>query len=332
MKNKTYYLGILSALLIIFGCIFKAMHWPAAGILITLGMTLLCLLFLPIAFISSYKNSGYKKKWLFIAAFLTLFIDFIGALFKIMHWPGAGILLHIGILLPVILFLPVFLYHHYKEKEETLQNFMYIMFFLVYLSGMSALLALNVSKVVLDNSVAVNKMLDVTEYYEIKKGALIVEPKNEKLIELEKYSSRIINEIQNIKIENILTAYEGNDQAIRKDNTIDYYKVKGKDDTEVVYKVMLKEGKASELKKEIDSYRNYILSYFDKSNIERIKYYNEIFNTKSFLDDEEEISWERATFHNLHLTFALNKLSEIENNVRLAELELITMINNKSSL
>ena len=45
-------------------------------------------------------------RFVYTAAFISFIIDFIGMAFKILHWPGAAILLIIGIPLPFILFLP----------------------------------------------------------------------------------------------------------------------------------------------------------------------------------------------------------------------------------
>ncbi len=331
MKNNIYYLGIISTVIITVGCIFKIMHWPTAGILITLGILNLCFIFFPIAFISSYKNSNKKRKWIYIAAFLTLFIDFIGALFKVMHWPGASILLTVGILLPVILFLPVYIYHHYKEKEESLKNFLYIMFFLVYLSGMSALLAINVSAAVLKNSIVVAKMNDLSNYYNYKYTTYDQLNAN-KIDELKTKTRNLLNNINDLKIELLIKSSEDNKPAINENNEIETWNIKTLDMVDAVVQVMLGEGKASVLKKEIDEYKSYILSITGESNKGLTKFCNEIFNTNPIIINDEEVSWERSNFENLHLIFAINKLSEIENNIKLAELEALSIINNKSSI
>ncbi|MEX0983322.1 MAG: hypothetical protein WD577_08295 [Bacteroidales bacterium] len=48
MKNFTYLFGLSSALLAILGTLFKKMHWPGAGILLTVGIGLVVLVFLPL--------------------------------------------------------------------------------------------------------------------------------------------------------------------------------------------------------------------------------------------------------------------------------------------
>ena len=62
MKKFIYISGIVIINLFAIGALFKIQHWPGAGILITLGLGLFCLGFLPLAFIQSYKGNGKKKQ------------------------------------------------------------------------------------------------------------------------------------------------------------------------------------------------------------------------------------------------------------------------------
>lgn len=48
--------------------------------------------------------------------FLALFCTFTGLLFKMMHWPGAGVSLVVGVLLLNVGFLPMFFYDRYKRS------------------------------------------------------------------------------------------------------------------------------------------------------------------------------------------------------------------------
>ena len=45
-------------------------------------------------------------------------IVLVGALFKIMHWPFAGLMLPIGTAIAIFGFLPLFFYTSYKEQVE----------------------------------------------------------------------------------------------------------------------------------------------------------------------------------------------------------------------
>ena len=97
MKNFTYIFGLTSALLTIIGAFFKKMHWPGAGILVTVGIVLVVLVFLPLYFITNHREQLERKNPVYaIVGYLTIALLLAGALFRLMHWPGAGIVLQIG--------------------------------------------------------------------------------------------------------------------------------------------------------------------------------------------------------------------------------------------
>ncbi len=147
MKQKIYFLGLITTMIISTGIILKLNHWPGAAILITAGMLILILLFLPAALINNYKAEGNREnKWLYIVTYITCFVVFTGMLFKIQHWPDAGVALLIALPFPYIVFLPVFLRVTSKNKNFNIYNTVFVLLLLALNSVFSALLALNVSK------------------------------------------------------------------------------------------------------------------------------------------------------------------------------------------
>lgn len=56
------------------------------------------------------------KKSMFILAYIAVFLSTFGFLFKVMHWPGANIMLALGILFLNLGFLPMYLSHRYKKS------------------------------------------------------------------------------------------------------------------------------------------------------------------------------------------------------------------------
>ena len=153
MKQKRYILGVVAAIIISTGAIFKVNHWPAAGILLTAGILILVLIFLPAALINSYKAEGNSQnKLLYIVTYITFFVVFIAMLFKIMHWPFAGVGLLIALPFPYIVFLPVFLIVTSRNKKFNIYNTVFVLLLLALNSVFSALLSLNVSKETIDDS------------------------------------------------------------------------------------------------------------------------------------------------------------------------------------
>ena len=158
MKQKIYILGLISAIILSTGVIFKMEHWPAAGIMITLGTLLLVLIFFPAALIDNYKAEGNSQnRLLYIVTYITCFVVFIGMLFKIMHWPYAGIALFIALPFPYIVFLPVFLTVIARNKNFNIYNTVFVLILLALNSVFSALLSLNVSKETIDDSYNISR-------------------------------------------------------------------------------------------------------------------------------------------------------------------------------
>jgi len=158
MKQKIYILGIITAIIICTGLILKVNHWPAAGILITAGTLILVLIFFPVALINNYKaEANTQNRLLYIVTYITCFVVFTGMLFKIMHWPYAGIGLFIALPFPYIVFLPVFLIVTAKNKNFNIYNTVFVLLLLALNSVFSALLALNVSKETITDSYTISK-------------------------------------------------------------------------------------------------------------------------------------------------------------------------------
>lgn len=147
MKQKIFILGLVTALIILAGTMFKVNHYPGAGILLTLGIFTLIMIFLPVALLNHYKSEGNKQNIsLYFVTWLTCFVLFTAMLFKIMHWPGAGYLLLFSLPFPFVVFLPVFLIVTSKIKNFNIYNTVYILLLLASISVFSALLAVGVSR------------------------------------------------------------------------------------------------------------------------------------------------------------------------------------------
>jgi len=146
MKQKIYIFGVVTAIIIFTGTLFKLNHWPGAGYLLIIGIASLVLGFIPLALRDHYKASGTRQNLLLhIVTWLTCFVVFTSMLFKIQHWPYAHILLTIAIPFPYVVFLPVFISTTAKNKNFNIYNTVFVLMLLAASSVLSALLALNVS-------------------------------------------------------------------------------------------------------------------------------------------------------------------------------------------
>ena len=169
MKNFTYFFGLTSALLSIVGTFFKKMHWPGASILITVGIAMVVLVFLPLYFITNYREQEEKKNPVYaIVGYLTLALMLAGALFKIMHWPGAGIMIQTGLGFLIIGFIPLYVVNAFQRGGSEKVRLPYIVMLMVGISIVVLFSNVRMSKY------AINLYLEETAYIEHDLGEIAV--------------------------------------------------------------------------------------------------------------------------------------------------------------
>lgn len=118
MKKTLKISGVTSIILILFGVIFKAMHWPGAGMGIVLGLSFFSLVFIPLNIVLKFKDNKEKSHPLILTiGMLTASVATIGVLFKIMHWPFANILMFSSLLVFMIVFIPIYFIINYRNPD-----------------------------------------------------------------------------------------------------------------------------------------------------------------------------------------------------------------------
>ncbi|MBI5540416.1 MAG: hypothetical protein HY951_10190 [Bacteroidia bacterium] len=128
MKTTMKVTGIISLILLGLATVFKIMHWPGSGIGFVTGFTTLFMVFFPLAVFTNFVYANKKQNlFLHIAALLGGMIFMIGVMYKIMHWPGSGIMIMIGYLFILLLFLPTLLIVHIKKAKSRKDKLIYIL-------------------------------------------------------------------------------------------------------------------------------------------------------------------------------------------------------------
>ncbi|MEX0986656.1 MAG: hypothetical protein WD052_04200 [Bacteroidales bacterium] len=151
MKTNTYFLGLTGSILTILGAFFKMMHWPGASIIMFIGFLMVTLVFLPLYFILSYKEQTEKPKLVFpVVGYFTLAFILTGATFKIMHWPGASIMLKLSLIMVLVGFLPLYIVQVFKRTTGKKFNPAYLIMLLVGISIVLLLGRVNLSKHIID--------------------------------------------------------------------------------------------------------------------------------------------------------------------------------------
>jgi len=127
MKKTMKLTGIAGTVLLGFAALFKIMHWPGAGIMLSLGGLLLAFVFMPSALGVLWKETHNRKKlFLYISAFLAAMFFTLGVVFKVQHWPGAQKILILAALCGVVLFIPALLATLLKDQEKKSRRMVYL--------------------------------------------------------------------------------------------------------------------------------------------------------------------------------------------------------------
>jgi hypothetical protein len=146
-KKFTHVTGFLGTFFISAGFLFKIQHWPYSGIVIALGILLICLVFLPLVLNNRMKDQNDPvPKFIYIIAFSGFMMYLAAVLFKIMYWSFATGFLITGCVLLVFIAFPVYVYHRYKNYQHISDSFLFIVIVLVWFIVPTSLISVNFSR------------------------------------------------------------------------------------------------------------------------------------------------------------------------------------------
>jgi len=245
MKNFTYIFGLSAAILTIIGSLFKRMHWPGAGIMIVVGLALVVLVFLPLYFITSYREQTERKNPVYpIVGYLTLALLLAGASFKVMHWPGAGMMLNISIGFLLIGFVPLYVVNVFQKSGKERVYLPYIVMLLVGIACVVLISVVNMSKdrldVYIDGALANEKQVELVE--EQTAGLLQLAEDSAHLDQLATIT-RIHNQVRDMQV--MVTGMQEGMIAFVGQSGVTIEEIKGKDNKQAGREAMLEHGEGS---------------------------------------------------------------------------------------
>lgn len=223
MKKVAFSFGLTSAILLLAGTIFKLMHWPGAGIMIVLGGALLALGYLPMLLVHKLKESPKGDAPMHLAGFVGLTLTTMGVVFKIMHWPGAGVILVGGMAIIGFLYIPIYFVKRFKSaanKPLTLSTSLVAFTCLVLVF---ALVNVQSSSQHERGSVLINLQLDEASKSLSDENAKLYEliSNNEKALEVKLLASRTYNYLDSAKLHMVAEAHETTVDQIKDFSALD---------------------------------------------------------------------------------------------------------------
>lgn len=312
MKKIQYIFGIVSVWMVLLGTNFKIQHWPGAGIMITLGIALLLFLFLPAALINNYRHEGSSKnRLLYIITYLTIFIVMGAALFKIQHWPFAGILILIALPFPFVVFLPVYLLVTSRIENFEFNKTVFVLLMLAYVSVFSALLSLNVSKNVLDSTLSMgtslhNMQAGLSSYAALQPSGTVLQKSAEELIR---------------RIDDTRTKILKETGTTQEDSKLGLFGVRNIDSQSAAQAVLFNQsGSGTEnimqLQMAMEDFKSQLAGTDPSPELKALA--NKLLDTRG-RDQDDNPGWYDIAFGSRHLSWVLTYLEGLEANVYLLQ-------------
>ena len=336
MKKFMYILGTIAPSLLIIGAIFKLQHWPGASVLIVLGSFLLGAVYLPVFAMVSMRDTRKKEKRvnkpLYLVGVITGFIFITGVLFKIMHWPGAGIALAFSVLLTVALFIPILVIQALKDKENQVQSFSILIFILAFMAINIMVFALKVSKNVMTSMVISAKEHMVTSSMVESANTLFLEAANlvnqlspDRLDQanfIHEKTDALDHFIQEIMVDILLATHDDNRLAVAADGSIDLNKANYFDvykSTElIIFGNEVNPGKGEVLLKSLETHKELLLAHAGPE-LDRI--IDDLLDTG--IEDTDQAPRLEYSFRQTPMIGAINTLSNLQFKLRFLEGEVL---------
>ena len=98
MKSINKTLGLISIIVLLIGVIFKMFHLPGAGIIVSISSLALIVFFITYLFVGIKALSTSIEKASGISVGVAMCLTVAAFLFKIQHWPGAGIIILVSLI------------------------------------------------------------------------------------------------------------------------------------------------------------------------------------------------------------------------------------------
>ena len=118
MKKTVNISGLLAAVLTLMGSVLKVFHLPGAGIAFVLGIAFFSLVFLPLMIVLKFRDEGTKTDKLVLSfGFLVGIVTSLGFLAKLMHWPGANMMMLTGLVSFTFVYVPLYFFTRVRRPE-----------------------------------------------------------------------------------------------------------------------------------------------------------------------------------------------------------------------
>ncbi len=342
MKKFMYILGMVAPAMLITGTIFKIQHWPGSGILLVISLFLLGAIYLPVFVmvkIRDTRKAGKKVNMpMYVIGLAAGMIFIAGAMFKIQHWPGAGIMIMLSGFVTLFVFIPILVVQAIYSKENQVQNFTILIFVLCFLAITFMMYALRVTQDVLHvfTLVAEDHVLS-TQVIEARNRGFIdmleASPGDSALVlkakEIQSRTDVLDHFIKDLIVDIVLRSDTENQGAVDMDGNIAYHRIENKDQLYSVKVGIFGDGeipgKGEELLRRINEYREFLRRNADPALSRMI---DEILDTGLRF----QTPWLEYCFESAPMIGAVDVLTQLQSDIRVAEGQVLSQLLNRQMM
>jgi len=321
MKTALGIVGFISCLLIILGSMFKLQQWPGGGPMVVLGVSLFAQIFTLLYFIYRIKNrkGSFDVLHAVILTF-TMWCLSIGLMFKVQHWPGAGVLLVIGMTVLTVFCLPVFIVSFIKE--ERYKDGMNNLWLIMAIAAISLVMAMRASREVVSGFATNHQLImqgnDMLNEVVMRSGQAVPPANSEKAKRIDLLSADIYQLLEDYKSHLIRQT-----DRLEPTEAIELSEVLSLDNYDVPTNILIggdpgdprtDEWSAVRLKDALATYAN---AMADESTAEEnAAMIMALFNQEPIdIPRDGKRAWEIALFYHMPLGSVITSLGVMQNNV-----------------
>lgn len=309
-----YISSLIAAFCLSTSVLLKIMHWPGTGDLTFVGIAIAIFVIIP----AILKNEAQKEKNKLekkgtSLAFIAIALVLIAYLFKIEHWPGAGVLLITSNILLFLIALPIYTFGIIKMTNHITGKLIYTIigsaWLIITLNLISINNGVNFAQSYTDNYLMINDLIKQTEHYNHSKSQLCTDTITPQ--QLRTKTHNLVNHIEIIKNDLIDFA---NVNHPDKNNKNTQLRINNPFAPREAEKFMFSNNNADNINKAISEYLEFIGSLYTKAaeNIHYIQFKND-------LKDEQ---W--AQYFSKTVLFSATYLAILQQKVLLIESDILS--------
>lgn len=342
MKKILVVFGYMVSTIIIIGTMFKLQHWPGSGILLTAGLFMFAVLFIPAFFINRIieNHKGLNIATNILGLFCSSLVV-LGVLFKVMHWPGSGLMIVLGSSITICPTIALFIIQQTKENEKRFSEYWKTVFAIFFISVFFIFYGLSYTRGILetylkteDNLININNtisrnntllLLDMRDKFKVNEFT--------KLDSIDKNTRILVSQIETLKKE-IIRHVDGDNNAAFEN----HWNINSKDNYDIPTHIigMSNSNEGIKLYRALCDYQLFLINAVnDFENNKQFKQRTFV-NARSLELDltvdkrmgfYENQTWQEYMFYQMPLVCVLSQLTFIQNQVLNAEYNALFIFN-----